>query len=411
MCNILILISAFLINCSAQSGVIGYRNYDLENKILTSMLLNKLFYENDNYETNQFKLESEYFIVDACIISNRIDILNYRRAFLKHIAVSEVKDKFIIRSIEQDIVLFKMIENNVFELVIKDYTNRKPLQIKLHDAEQKNVKLNDTKFGISIVIPTFNRLNECVACIHMLKSSINAPKNAWEVIVVADGCTDGTGTYLLNLFKNDGFDNFRVIWTDKEPGVYRNAGWPENSGVRAAKFSHVALCDCDVYHLCDPVSPTLKLLENDPNIVVVGILYSVHSPLSVQYSESSSFKLEPFKWNDKCEPGWFVIPRSQFIEIGGNSEEFNVWGYEDEDLINRFEKLGLRKVRSEEIICAWRYEKNDKHKGKGFDNWNINYNKVRNNTSVKRNENKPNWGKFYTKPLFTDGKILFSEGL
>lgn len=403
----LFFLALFVSECCV-SNVISFTEDEPTNSELTKQVLGYLFKEQDS--DNDFIVASNQHKFNVRITSQPLVLKNYKRHFkllTNHIAEGNSPIDSLFKT---NFFTFKKNQDASIELTINQYKSNKSITLTYSTYVVAPIPVDS--FGVSIVIPTFNRLNECVTCVHMLKSCIRAPKENWEVIVVADGCTDGTGTYLTELFtKFEGFENFRVIWTDKKPGVYRNAGWPENSGVRAAKFSHIALCDCDVYHLSDPVSPTLKLFRENPNRVVVGHLHCVSSPNSVMFAESTKYCLEEFKWNHRCEPGWFSVCRQTYIDIGGSSEELMNWGFEDEDLINRFQKMNVEKVRADEIICTWRHEVNATHKDNWKEKWEANQAKIKDAQSVNRNETKPNWGLYSDKPIHQEGKVLFSKGL
>src|SRR5512139_3270181 len=89
---------------------------------------------------------------------------------------------------------------------------------------------NDSPF-ISVIIPTFNRLN-------LLKETVNSVRNQifrdFEIIVVNDGSTDGTGEWLRNQ------TDLRVI----EQGNLGIAT-SRNNGAAAARGPWLAFLDHD----------------------------------------------------------------------------------------------------------------------------------------------------------------------
>ena len=74
----------------------------------------------------------------------------------------------------------------------------------------------------SIIIPSYNRVDEVLECLESLKSTAFA-QDKFEVIVVDDGSTDATIAFLKD-FEQTAPYNFRYIsQTNKGPGAARNA--------------------------------------------------------------------------------------------------------------------------------------------------------------------------------------------
>jgi len=81
----------------------------------------------------------------------------------------------------------------------------------------------------SIIIPSYNRVDEVLECLESLKSTAFA-QDKFEVIVVDDGSTDATIAF-LNDFEQTAPYNFRYIsQTNKGPGAARNLGMENAKG-------------------------------------------------------------------------------------------------------------------------------------------------------------------------------------
>ena len=91
---------------------------------------------------------------------------------------------------------------------------------------------------VSVVVPVYNpgaHIEECVAS--LLRQSL--PPDAYEVIFVDDGSTDGTGERLDELAAAD--PRVRVFHQE-------NSGWsgrPRNVGIDAARGEYVMFVDND----------------------------------------------------------------------------------------------------------------------------------------------------------------------
>lgn len=91
----------------------------------------------------------------------------------------------------------------------------------------------------SIIIPTYNRVDEILECLDSLKSTA-FPKDKFEVIVIDDGSTDATFAFLKDFEKSAPY-NFRYYLQDHQgPGVAKNFG------IQQAKGDFFIFIDSDV---------------------------------------------------------------------------------------------------------------------------------------------------------------------
>jgi len=97
--------------------------------------------------------------------------------------------------------------------------------------------MSNKKF--SIVIPTFNHLEECLKpCIESIIKFTDLSET--ELIIVANGCTDGTNDYINELIARENFDIY-LYWFD-EPLGYTKA---TNIGIEASCGEFVILLNND----------------------------------------------------------------------------------------------------------------------------------------------------------------------
>src|SRR5579862_843874 len=180
---------------------------------------------------------------------------------------------------------------------------------------------------VSVVVPTYNRRDLLMALLESLRTQTLAPE-AFEIIVVCDGGTDGTSEAVARLASNDA----RIHLVQQQQGGPAAA---RNAGARAAKGQYVAFTDDDC--LASP-----RWLENliapfaDPETVAVQgktmTDLSLVGPLTHQLVNESKSYIMP-----TCNVAY---RRDLFIKMGGFDERF-LFLNEDVDLGWRFEASGV----------------------------------------------------------------------
>ena len=129
--------------------------------------------------------------------------------------------------------------------------------------EQKQVKY-------SIVIPSYNHLTDClIPCVAAIKKYTDL-RNA-EVIVVANGCTDGTKEYLEYQNQKESYPWFHYVWYDEGLGFAKAA----NEGIKASVGEYIILLNNDAFLLEQPINDWINKLEEpfkDPKVGITGPL-------------------------------------------------------------------------------------------------------------------------------------------
>lgn len=125
---------------------------------------------------------------------------------------------------------------------------------------------------VSIIVPTFNHFEDCLKpCLESIKETTDLDKV--EIIVVANGCTDGTRDYMQ---AQD--EHFKLVWFD-EPLGYTKA---TNEGLKVAKGEYIVFLNNDARLLPQEKNTWLNLMidpmKKDPSIGVTGPLRD-HSPI------------------------------------------------------------------------------------------------------------------------------------
>lgn len=126
----------------------------------------------------------------------------------------------------------------------------------------------------SIVIPTYNHLEDClIPCIESLKKYTELSRQDIEIIIVANGCVDGTKEYLAAEKQID-----KIIWVDDA------CGFPiaVNKGIEAAKGKYIVLLNNDTVLLDQKTNSWLEILREpflkDPSVGITGPMLTMNVP-------------------------------------------------------------------------------------------------------------------------------------
>ena len=115
---------------------------------------------------------------------------------------------------------------------------------------------------VSIVIPAFNEAGRIGRSLREIDEFIRARPHFIEVIVVADGCTDGT----VEIVKRLGTARLRVIDNNQN----RGKGYCVGQGVQAATGDYILFVDTDLSAPIEEVNKLLEVAMNEHAEVVIG---------------------------------------------------------------------------------------------------------------------------------------------
>lgn len=209
--------------------------------------------------------------------------------------------------------------------------NKKILDDRYSNQPLPTESKNMTNPKYSIVIPSFNHLEDLlIPCINSIIEYTDLDQI--EVIVVANGCKDGTKAYLEQMGK-DHPTWFKAIWIEEPAGYTRST----NEGIKISTGEYVVLLNNDTVLLPQPKNCWLQLLEAPFAKKEVGLT----GPLELFDLYSNGPVLIFF-----C----VMIKREVLDTIGLLDETFSPGGGEDIDFTFRSREAGYEAVCVNETV-------------------------------------------------------------
>lgn len=184
---------------------------------------------------------------------------------------------------------------------------------------------------ISVIVPTHNRRVLLEKKLHALESQAQP----FEVIVIADGCTDDTLGFLQTYKPNY---SLRFLETPS-----KGAAFARNTGAREAKGERLLFSDDDVI----PGSSWIKVHTEatSPNAVVVGKLVL---PRHLKHGATFTGP-KAFWWN--ATGANTSLSKALFFHAGAYDESFAAYGGEDPDLGWRLKQAGATFVFTDKALA------------------------------------------------------------
>jgi len=193
---------------------------------------------------------------------------------------------------------------------------------------------------LSVIIPTYNRKESLLRTLKALERQ-TYPMNAFEVLVISDGSSDGTAEAIASL--NTAYRLEFVEQSNAGPSRARN------NGAQRANALLLVFVDDDIEPVACFLAEHAKAHENDANLVLIAPqsgpfgepmpawIEWEHRMLQKQYVNfvSGVWEIGP----NNLYSGNFSVSRAALLEVGGFNENFT--RQEDVELGFRLEKRGL----------------------------------------------------------------------
>ncbi len=194
---------------------------------------------------------------------------------------------------------------------------------------------------ISVIVPAYNARKSIGECLDALMSQ-GYQRSAYEVIVVDDGSTDGTGDVVR------AYPVKYLFQKNQGPATARNAG------ARAAQGEILLFTDADCAPTADWIQEMARPFENCDVAAVKGAYLTRQKGVVARFAQlefEERFEMlkraESIDMVDTYSAGY---RKEVFLRLGGFDTSFPVANNEDTELSYRMSKLGLRMVFSPRAV-------------------------------------------------------------
>ncbi len=208
---------------------------------------------------------------------------------------------------------------------------------------------------LSVVIPTYNRLETLRVVVPMLLDSDLRPER-YEIIVADSNSTDGTAEFLRELAAKH--PNLTHL-----PGPYTGRAMARNAGIHAARGEVVLFTDSDIIPSPDLLSLHLARHRQERGIAVVGMEVQVDSYEEYERKRDFPELRRPLHPANRTRLSWLYfltgnasVRRDDLLRVGAFDESFTGYGHEDLELGYRLERIGVRiSYEPRAVNYHWQY--------------------------------------------------------
>jgi len=197
-----------------------------------------------------------------------------------------------------------------------------------------------TEIRLSVVIPTYNRLDTLQAVLRGLNHQTLSPVT-FEVILVDSLSDDGTEE-MVKRFK----PNFQFRYIRQEN---KGRSGARNRGIQEAAGDTVLFIDSDIVPENNFLEEHLKFHQKNKNAAAIGWESRIDSLADLEKARANPERRFKIHSKHRKHLTWLYFltgnasaPRAKLLEVGGFDENFQGYGYEDLELGYRLEKAGLR---------------------------------------------------------------------
>lgn len=218
----------------------------------------------------------------------------------------------------------------------------------------------------SFVIPTYQGKVLVKNTLEALNYQVGYGRNDYEVVLIDDGSTDGTGEYIKGINKN--YD-LKYIYIDRTQESSRARA--RNNGWKSASGEIIVFIDADILVKKDYLKELDRCFSMDKDILVIGnrVMLSENIPYEAvcdrtilekqfftvnsssqmeiryykfyRFSYNSSYQIYPWLNVFSCN---MAVPKKWLDATGGFDENFRGWGLEDIEVGYNMYKNGIKIV-------------------------------------------------------------------
>jgi GT2 family glycosyltransferase len=194
---------------------------------------------------------------------------------------------------------------------------------------------------ISVVIPTYNRLDTLASVIPtLLDQDLASPE--YELLVCDSNSNDGTREYLAQVSVLH--PNVRHL-----AGSYSGRAAARNAGIAAARGEIVLFNDADILASPELLSTHLRRHRERRNIAVVGLEVQVADLEEYRHKRDHPEARGHLHPPSRKKLSWLYfltgnasVRRDDLLSAGGFDEDFTGYGHEDLELGYRLQKMGIQ---------------------------------------------------------------------
>ncbi len=206
----------------------------------------------------------------------------------------------------------------------------------MHDSIKPNLRT-------SIIIPTYNRRNLLKKVLRAL-SSQTYPPDKYEIIVVDDGSTDGSGEMVRRLKASCPLRYFK----QRKGGL----SVARNYGIKQARGEIIIFIDSDMLVDSHFVQEHLEYHQRYSRVIVKGPVMHTHTLVHpIRRRRKLKDISMAFFAGGNCS-----VEKKALLEVGLFDEDFKEYGWEDLELGIRLKKQGLRAVTNKRAV-GYHYRK------------------------------------------------------
>jgi len=199
---------------------------------------------------------------------------------------------------------------------------------------------------VSVLMPVYNGIDTIK---YAIKSLQLQTYSNWELIVVNDGSTDGTGEYLNQLKLDD--NRCKIIHLDRN----RGRGFARNVCLENVTGDYIAFLDADDIYLPNKIEKQLQFLIKNPEISLVGCGVGI-----LEKGYEIRFKRPNRKFGEKIEykefdSVLFLHPTVMIRSLIASKCNYKSYldALEDEDFFRQYLKIGKSYFKLEDILYLY----------------------------------------------------------